>query len=200
MIIYKATNMVNNKVYIGKTNRTLKHRIINHISDMKKNSNIYFHNALRKYGENNFLWEILSETNSESKLNVLEKFYIAIYRKITKVYNLTNGGEGTYGFKFTKENLKNLSLAHKGQIPFIQKGKTYEEIYGTEEAKRKKEKISKTGKGRIPWNKGLKTDIRWHQTDDAKQKISKARKGKKLSEEHKQKLRKPHMRRLKQAS
>jgi group I intron endonuclease len=81
MIIYKATNLINNKIYIGKTIRTLDDRRKAHIIE-SHNSKVYFHDAIRKYGENSFSWEVLTEADSESKLNVLEKFYIACYRKM----------------------------------------------------------------------------------------------------------------------
>ena len=51
MIVYKVTNLINNKIYIGKTVQTLKRRISQHKHDaLKKDSQIKFHRAVRKYG------------------------------------------------------------------------------------------------------------------------------------------------------
>jgi len=58
-IIYKVTNLINNKIYIGQTTGSLEKRKIKHISCAKLNSNIYFHKALNKYGIGSFDWEIL---------------------------------------------------------------------------------------------------------------------------------------------
>ena len=56
--IYKATNKVNGKVYIGKTSAKLSVRKRQHTSDTySKNSKTVFHSAIRKHGINNFEWE-----------------------------------------------------------------------------------------------------------------------------------------------
>ena len=55
MIIYKAINQVNGKIYIGQTVGSLKKRIKDHIYDSKRHD-YYFARALRKYGEENFFW------------------------------------------------------------------------------------------------------------------------------------------------
>jgi group I intron endonuclease len=60
-IIYKVTNLTNGKVYIGQTVRTLHQRKNSHIRDLKKNMDIVFHHALRKYGIDNFNWEIIGK-------------------------------------------------------------------------------------------------------------------------------------------
>ena len=54
MIIYKITNIINGKSYIGQTAYSLNERWLSHLSDMvKKKDNNYFHNAIRKYGWDN---------------------------------------------------------------------------------------------------------------------------------------------------
>lgn len=55
MIIYKVTNKINGKVYIGKTKYTLNDRKSQHFSECKLyNTHNKFHNALRKYERRNF--------------------------------------------------------------------------------------------------------------------------------------------------
>lgn len=53
MIVYKATNNINNKVYIGITTKTLEHRKSIHKKD-SKTKDTYFYKAIRKYGFENF--------------------------------------------------------------------------------------------------------------------------------------------------
>jgi len=162
MIIYKATNMIDGKAYIGKTINPLWQRKSEHLSQSKyRNKIYYFQNAIRKYGIGNFRWEILTETDSESKLNVLEKFYIACYRKMGVLYNLTDGGEGLSGYRHTEETKQKIRLNNN--------------INKEERSK----KISETLKGNIPWNKGIKL------SEEHKKKLSKSHKGKKHSKEWK---------------
>ena len=89
-IIYKITNKVNNKSYIGQTRYTLQFRWNQHLH---KKDNTYFHNAISKYGKDNFSLEILEECDVE-KLNDREIFYIAKFDTFNNGYNLTIGGDG----------------------------------------------------------------------------------------------------------
>lgn len=64
--IYKVTNKINNKAYIGQTTRTLEERKIEHLKKSKANSNnkeskYDFHKALVEFGKENFIWEIIEE-------------------------------------------------------------------------------------------------------------------------------------------
>jgi hypothetical protein len=88
MLIYKATNKINGKEYIGKTVTTIRKR------RRYGYGNTYFQKALEKYGEKNFKWEVLWNGNcSKSFLNELEKYYIYFYDTYNCGYNLTLGGE-----------------------------------------------------------------------------------------------------------
>lgn len=103
MIVYKATNILNGKVYIGITMKTLKHRISIHKKDAKS-KNTYFYRAINKYGFENFRWEIIDTADSIEKLHELETFYIKQYDSFdnkTKGYNTTSGGGSLY--EITKE-------------------------------------------------------------------------------------------------
>ena len=96
MIIYKIINNINNKIYIGLTTGTLKHRWNRHIQDYKDLSNTKpLYRAMRKYGIENFSMEIIDETDDIEKLGKLERFYIKKYESQNpkKGYNLTAGGE-----------------------------------------------------------------------------------------------------------
>lgn len=89
--IYKITNKVNGKSYIGQTRYTVEFRWRQH---QHKKDNVYFHNAIKKYGASNFTIETLEECDIE-QLNSREIFYIAKYDTFNNGYNLTIGGDGS---------------------------------------------------------------------------------------------------------
>lgn len=93
MIVYKATNKVNGKCYIGQTRHSLERRKSSHLRNAKKGVNTHFYNAIRKYGEENFEWEIICSTNDKKRLNELETFYITKYDSIKNGYNMVDGGD-----------------------------------------------------------------------------------------------------------
>jgi len=92
MIIYKATNKINGKFYIGKTIHSLKNRKRKHIWESKKPKH-YFQTALKKYGIENFKWEILYTASTKQELNEKEIYYISKLSSNTIGYNLTSGGD-----------------------------------------------------------------------------------------------------------
>lgn len=89
-LIYKITNKVNGMSYIGQTRYTVEFRWKQH---QHKKDNTYFHNAIKKYGVDNFQVEILEECEYKD-LDSKEIFYIAKYNTFEKGYNLTIGGDG----------------------------------------------------------------------------------------------------------
>lgn len=115
MIIYKATNKINGKMYIGQTTHTLEWRKKKHLQDSKRMDS-YFYRAINKYGWDNFEWEILDSTaTTKEELNILEKRYIAQYGTFddkTKGYNSTSGGE--YDYEITQEEKQARSLRVQG--------------------------------------------------------------------------------------
>lgn len=94
--IYKITNKINGKIYIGKTTKTIEERFKGHVYESKRNkNNNYFHNAIIKYGAENFSLEEI-ECVDNSKLNDREKYWISFYMSnFVKIgYNGTVGGDG----------------------------------------------------------------------------------------------------------
>ena len=157
--IYKITNKLNGKVYIGQSididTRWRQH--INAKDDM------LIHKSIQKYGAENFSFEILLECPAEM-LNDWERDMIALYDCISpNGYNLTEGGGGC---KCSEETRLKMSEAKKGKTSW-NKG-----IPCSEEHKRK---LSEANKGH-------------HISEEQKRKISEANKGKHLSEEHKRKI------------
>lgn len=93
MIIYKATNKINGKCYIGQTRHSLEYRKARHLSAARNGAMTHFYCAIRKYGESNFDWEIICSTNDPDRLNELETFYITQYDSIKHGYNMIDGGD-----------------------------------------------------------------------------------------------------------
>ena len=95
-IIYKVTNKINNKIYIGQTINSLTRRKTNHYAAARtKKDTLFFHKAIRKYGKDNFIWEVLKQADTREELNELECFYIKQYNSNNSEYgyNMTAGGE-----------------------------------------------------------------------------------------------------------
>lgn len=94
MLIYKITNDINNKVYIGQTSKTLANRIMNHKSSMIAGQDTHLYRAMRKYGWEHFTFEIIHDNiSSKSELNRLETYYIRKFDSVRCGYNMTDGGE-----------------------------------------------------------------------------------------------------------
>lgn len=95
-IVYKITNTVNNKCYIGITN-DLSNRIKDHIRFSINDYHIksYIHKAIKKYGVENFTVDILENCSSDKELNEKEVYYINFHNSFDSKngYNLTMGGE-----------------------------------------------------------------------------------------------------------
>lgn len=98
MIIYKVTNKVNGKIYIGQTVRTLEQRKWQHLDCAKNGVKTHFYNAIRKYGEENFVFEIIDEASSLQELNELERYYINKFNCIENGYNMVDGGNNNVMF------------------------------------------------------------------------------------------------------
>ena len=95
-IIYKCTNLINNKVYVGQTINGLDRRRKAHICLSKSGRGTYFHHALAKYGCENFRWEIIDSASSLESLNFKEKYYIITNRCLKQGYNICEGGSNGY--------------------------------------------------------------------------------------------------------
>lgn len=98
-IVYKITNVLNGKIYIGITTRTLEERWQQHCYDaLKKQDNNYFHRAIRKYGKEYFVPEEIDYANTKEELKQKEIYYIEVYHtciydKNCQGYNSTYGGD-----------------------------------------------------------------------------------------------------------
>ena len=94
-IIYKVTNKINNKIYIGQTIQTLSERRNKHYYKANNESDIntHFINALRKYPKDSFIWEIIDKAENQEQLDIKEKYWIKYYDSIKNGYNTKDGGD-----------------------------------------------------------------------------------------------------------
>lgn len=118
MIIYKATNIINNKVYIGQTIHTLNVRKAQHERSHEYGYKTAFSNAIRKYGKENFIWEVIYETNSIEDLNEKESYYIKYYKSLVTEngYNLKGGGGNDFLTQEVKNKIGESQLGEKNHM------------------------------------------------------------------------------------
>lgn len=92
--IYKITNTINSKSYIGQTIQNVKERFYQHCATKcsKAVSNMAIHRAIKKYGKSNFTVEVIEEIDS-ANLNDREKYWIKYYNSYNNGYNSTKGGQ-----------------------------------------------------------------------------------------------------------
>jgi group I intron endonuclease len=172
--IYRATNTDSGKVYIGFTSHWPQ-RINGHNYDRRYgNTNKAFYNAITKYGWDAFEWEAIYQSQDyEHTLKIMEPYFINEHRSWVGFedcngYNITQGGEGTTGWKRSTE----LVESHRAQL----KGRkqTPEHIQ-----KRREVMTGRSNKSALGENNPAKRL-------EVREKISHALKGKPKSESHKQ--------------
>lgn len=91
--VYKTTNLINGKAYIGK-------REAKEFYEGYKGSGLAIRRAVRKYGSLHFKVELIAYAQTREELNELEVYYIKEIRKLlspVNVYNIAPGGQGVYG-------------------------------------------------------------------------------------------------------
>jgi group I intron endonuclease len=165
--IYKTTNKINGKWYIGQHSGSVEDDYLGSGTALKK--------ATAKYGKENFIREIIQFAPNKETLNKLEEAYVSEYDVADPMcYNLKSGGD---------QNII-LSSATKAKISATMKGKKQAEETkakmsaahkGRKHSEETKAKITAAKKGRKP-------------SEETKAKMSAAHKGKKASEESKAKL------------
>jgi group I intron endonuclease len=93
MHIYKITNKINHKVYIGQTVQdNPKMRWYAHLDYARKGRKSHLYDSIRKHGVENFKWEIIDQGKTVEELNELETKWLAHYRTLGKVYNNREAG------------------------------------------------------------------------------------------------------------
>jgi group I intron endonuclease len=192
--IYKITNLVNNKIYIGKKQSPVE--VKNYYGSGK-----FLTIAFKKYGKDKFIREILCWKYSLNTLDKAEIFYIDYYDSTDPDigYNVLPGGEGNpKGIKLSKKHKQKIGLSHKGKSRSEETKRkissTMKGIKRSEETKRKMKSASRnmsketrlkiglanTGKVRTEETKlKMKESAkrRPKPTEEAKLNISKAKRG-----------------------
>lgn len=130
--IYKITCIVTDKAYIGKFKGIIKQRVMQHLNGKSPECKA-IHRAVKKYGKENFTWDVLHENVIPELLPLYEIEAIKIHKtKAPHGYNLTDGGEGSLnptketiekrrqkmiGKKVSKETRQKISRSHFGIRP-----------------------------------------------------------------------------------
>lgn len=139
MVIYTITNLINGKVYIGKTNNFRK-RKNGHLCLLTRgvHYNKYLQNSWNKYGSHNMKFDIIdTDATSYEDLSEREQYYIKLSKSWDQDfgYNMTLGGEGSLFTKQQKESLSERmkgvpkSEEHKLRISAATKGKHKDRVY-----------------------------------------------------------------------
>jgi group I intron endonuclease len=171
--IYKLTCIITNKRYYGQTIRFPDYRFTEYKGlHCKKQYKLYY--ALRKYGPENFTYEIIATAPDKNTLDFLEDAHIVFNNTIMNGYNIRRGGSNG---KMSDESKLKMSISHKGM----------------QASDSTKLKMSLTRKGKLPYiiseqtrqnmSIGHTGQCRPH-THQTKLKISATRKGMKFSPDH----------------
>lgn len=187
MWIYKITNEINNKIYIGQTIVSVEERWYKHKWNALNLQKYALHQAMHKYGIENFKIEILTETNSKEDLDRLEKKYIKEYNSFVNQngYNMTDGGEGSSPTEEVKQKLREARKDYKHSPETIEKLKKAWEKRGpvSEEARQNMSKAAK-GKPKGPFSEEHKRKLtearrkRGSYSEKTRRKMSESMKGK----------------------
>jgi group I intron endonuclease len=189
MVVYLITNLINGKVYVGQTIRSISWRFSQHKSSARRGDNLALCRAIRKYGEDNFQIEELSHHESDEELSLAEIASIYVYKSADKLhgYNCTYGGEGT---RATPETAAKISRAQMGNTYALglRRGPQSEEH-------RRKNGLSHMGLKRSAESlRKFRIAMVGHETSqETRDKISKANMGKIVSAETRQRLRNSHL-------
>jgi group I intron endonuclease len=143
--IYKITNRVNGKIYIGYTEKSIEERFKGHCADTRKpRPTRLLTRAIKKYGPDSFTIETLYEgTNKEYTLNDREQYYIDTYSNIVgwdNMYNIAPGGLG---------GDRSMSPAYQEYIKNRDLSGERNSFYGMSHTEETKRKISEANKGRL---------------------------------------------------
>lgn len=138
--VYKITNKITGKVYIGITNQGAGARYRHHWYEARIGEPAPIHRSMAKYGEENFTLEIIDFADTYEELKEKEKYWIKQYDSMNreKGYNLTEGGDGTFGrmhSEETKDKIRQKAIGRKAseetkkKMSETRKGKTTDKLH-----------------------------------------------------------------------
>ena len=201
--IYKITNIINGKIYVGQTSKTIEERFKEHIKKAKVHTNRYLYDAMNHYGYDKFMVSQIEECNDDL-LDERERYWISKLNCIMPHgYNMTEGGGGgdtwtnnphkeetimklilaNRGKKRSKEFCENQSQKFKGRYVSSESAKMAAET-------KKRHIVEQCGysswEERVQYQKDLNKLFRnrdnFHHTEESKRKMSDFRRGKSLEE------------------
>lgn len=167
MILYKLTNTVTDKSYIGITRRDLKTRIREHRrAAFKLNRTTLFCDALREFGAHSFECEVLGVAKNIENLLTMEALAIEVHETLVPAgYNQSLGGLGTPGSPHSEETRRKISEKAKGRPVSEETRAKLSLAFKGKPSPNLGRKIGRT------WNKGL------HHSDESREKMSVAHSG-----------------------
>lgn len=179
-LIYKLSNKINGKIYVGQTWKSLHSRWKNGAG--YKNC-IYLERAINKYGANNFTYEILTVCGTQKTADYWETYFIDRYHSLDRKigYNIKSGGSTG---KLSDETKKKLSDANIGKI-LTDEHKNKIGISNT--GKKRSNKQNKDASERAKQN-GITPPFNGPHSAEARSKISEFMKNRIVSQETRQLL------------
>lgn len=110
--VYVARNKINGKCYVGST-KHFGNRKREHLRNAAKGSLAcpYFYQAIRKYGEGSFEWDIVAHIETRKQLKRVETYWI---KRLRPKYNVVNHGYGGNGGQFTAAGLRKIASISRG--------------------------------------------------------------------------------------
>ena len=153
--IYKITNQINNKSYIGFTGQINPYNRINSHFHKKSNKLKNIHKAIIKHGKASFTKCIIYQSKDKQHTLEMESYFISLYNSKTQGYNMTDGGDSG-GYNHTSKTKLFLKELHTGK------------------------KLTQNHIESI-----VKAQLGVSKSSEHKKRISISHKGKKLSKEHK---------------
>lgn len=169
--IYRITNTVNGKSYIGKTGMNFGDRWDCHRAQLNGgyHCNRHLQNAWNKYGAENFEFAVIYKESDQDRLNVLEQQCIAEYRAKGLCYNISDGGDGGNNLgKHLSESTKH-KIGEKNRVNMLGRK-------ASEETKRKMSESQRnrwTDEMRVEWGKLMSEKVSgYHWCDAAKERFT----------------------------
>lgn len=181
--IYKITNLINSKIYIGSSSN-LKSREYSHFWKLNNNShsNKHLQSAYNKYGKDNFIFEIIEIIEDDKMLLSREQYYLDKLNtcNISIGYNKSPTAGSNLGYKASNETRLKISMAMTGfkhseesklKLSISRKGMIFSDIHKYKLSKARKSRVTKD-ETRLKISAALKNRIRKPHTEESKLKMS----------------------------